>query len=79
MTRTIHCGSCGGSGFRAGTYGDIECIDCAGEGSWETEDEETISSVTLADCRRLYGCLEAPPLDQLTEVHPDPLKHRRAA
>ena len=49
MTRTIHCGSCGGSGYFAGTYGDIECIDCAGEGQWEIEPEEGDSGISLKE------------------------------
>ena len=65
MTRTIHCGSCNGSGYFAGTYGDIECIDCSGEGQWEVEPEE---GVTLAEWN-----------EALTEVHGDPFKNRRAA
>lgn len=29
-----NCPECGGSGLRMGTYGDLTCFDCGGEGSW---------------------------------------------
>lgn len=31
----INCPECGGSGLRMGTYGDITCFDCSGEGQWD--------------------------------------------
>ena len=68
MTRTIHCGSCGGSGYRMGSFGDIECIDCSGEGQWEVGPEEGDTGITLAEWN-----------EALTEVHGDPFKNRRAA
>ena len=37
---TVRCGFCGGSGYFAGTYGDIPCIDCETEGSWEVEEND---------------------------------------
>jgi DnaJ-class molecular chaperone len=49
MTRTIYCGFCGGSGYFQGTYGDIECIDCGGEGAWEEEDADEQLTECLPD------------------------------
>ena len=68
MTRTIFCGSCNGSGFHMGTYGDIECVDCSGEGQWESQDDDD-SGITLAELREKYGTLD------LTECLSDPARH----
>jgi DnaJ-class molecular chaperone len=34
----VKCPECGGSGYRWGYSREIECFDCGGEGSWETDE-----------------------------------------
>jgi hypothetical protein len=77
MTRTIHCGSCGGSGYRAGTYGDIECFDCSGEGSWEAEEPTPARprKYTPGPEYRAWCAEIDAKREPLTTCTPDPLKH----
>ena len=44
------CTFCGGSGYFAGTYGDIECVECSGEGTWDDVPETcSICRYVLSD------------------------------
>ena len=56
-TEWVNCPECGGSGYFAGTFRDIECFHCGGEGSWEIEPE------TCRDCKRELNDGECPVCD----------------
>ena len=44
------CTFCNGSGYFAGTYGDIECVECSGEGTWDDVPETcSICRYVLSD------------------------------
>jgi hypothetical protein len=66
------CHSCGGSGYFAGTWRDIKCLDCGGEGSWEDEPER-------CKCGEILDDGECAICDAaLTECRGDPLLRKVA-
>ena len=74
LSEWVNCPECGGSGYFAGTFRDIECFHCGGEGSWEIDPE------TCSDCKRVLDDGECPVCD--AHLHPELLpenKHRWVA